>query len=186
MNKPIISPGGGKEKALLFRCLLLSGTMLLADQVTKALIEKNITCPIEIIPGFFSIVRVGNTGAAWGMLAGQQWLLLAVSVAFLLFMVFFFRKLTEGWPERYYALALVAGGILGNSVDRIWRSGTVVDFLDFYISRHHWPAFNVADSSICIGVGIYMLSSMLRPESEKNANSAKKDNTGVPEENGTG
>lgn len=147
--------------------MALTGFLLILDQITKALIEKYVTAKIVVIPGFFNIVHVGNSGAAWGIFSGYRWLLLAISIGFFLFVVFYFRKLTEGWPERYYALALVVSGIFGNSVDRIWREGIVVDFLDFYISKYHWPAFNVADSAICIGVGIYMISSFKRPEKEK-------------------
>ena len=147
--------------------MALTGILLILDQVTKAIIEKYVTETIAVIPGFFNIVHVGNPGAAWGIFAGHRWPLLAISIGFFLFVLFYFRKLTEGWPERYYALALVVSGIFGNSVDRIWRDGIVVDFLDFYVSKHHWPAFNVADSAICIGVGLYMISSFKRPETEK-------------------
>jgi len=166
VGKNIITPNSREERALLIRCMILTGTLLILDQITKAVIEKYITSPIPVIDGFFDIVKVYNTGAAWGMFAGQRWPLLAVSIGFFLFAVFYGRKLAEGCPERYYSLALVISGIFGNSVDRIWRNGKVVDFLDFYILKHHWPAFNVADSAICIGVGIYMLSSFIRPSSE--------------------
>lgn len=154
--------------------MALTGILLILDQVTKALIEKYFTETIVVIPGFFNIVKVGNPGAAWGIFAGHRWPLLAISIGFFLFVVFYFRKLTEGWPERYYALALVVSGIFGNSIDRVWRDGIVVDFLDFYVSKYHWPAFNVADSAICIGVGLYMISSFKRPESEKNSEKEKK------------
>jgi signal peptidase II len=124
---------------------------------------------ITVIPGFFNIVKVGNKGAAWGMFSGHTWPLLAISLLFLVGMILFLRSLTEYHLERYYALALVAGGILGNSVDRIWRGGSVVDFLDFYIANlPHWPAFNVADSAICIGVGIYIISSMRHNDDGEN------------------
>lgn len=144
--------------------MALTGLLLILDQVTKALIEKYVTEAITVIPGLFSIVHVGNPGAAWGIFSGHRWPLLIISIVFFLFVVFYFRKLTEGWPERYYALALIVSGIFGNSVDRIWRDGVVVDFLDFYIKKWHWPAFNVADSTICIGVGLYLISSFRRPD----------------------
>jgi signal peptidase II len=177
VGKYTIEPNSRKERNLLIRCMILTGTILILDQVTKALIEKYITRPIPVISGFFDIVKVYNTGAAWGMFAGQRWPLLAISIAFFLFSIFYGRKLAEGWPERYYSLALVISGIFGNSVDRIWRDGKVVDFLDFYISKHHWPAFNVADSAICIGVGIYMLSSFIRPSINSMPELKKNDKT---------
>ena len=163
----IIIPNSRKERKLLIYCMILTGTLLVLDQATKAVIEKYVDNheKIGVIPGLFDIVKVYNTGAAWGMFAGQRWPLLAISIIFFLFSILYCRKLAEGWAERYYALALVISGIFGNSVDRIWRDGKVVDFLDFYIKGHHWPAFNVADSVICIGVGIYMLSSLIRPSS---------------------
>ena len=161
-----IKPESKEEKKLLIYCISLTGFILLSDQITKAVIEKYLDLPIEVIPGFFSLVKVGNSGAAWGMFTGQRWLLLAISILFFIGVICFFRSLTEGWHERYYATALVLGGILGNSVDRIWRGGFVVDFLDFYVGKYHWPAFNVADSAICIGVGIFIISSWIRPAKE--------------------
>ena len=167
MKNSIISPGSRAERITLIRCMTLTGGLIILDQVTKAMIENYLVHPISVIPGFFDIVKVYNTGAAWGMFAGHRWPLLAISITFFFFAIFFARKLTEGWPERYYSLALVISGIFGNSIDRIWRDGKVVDFLDFYIFKHHWPAFNVADSAICIGVGIYMISSLKRPAPEE-------------------
>ena len=167
MSSNQIIPESKEEKKLLIYCISITGIILIADQITKALVEKYIDKTIDVIPGFFSLVKVGNSGAAWGMFAGQRWLLLAISVLFFLGVIFFFRSLTEGWRERYYATALVLSGILGNSVDRIWRGGFVVDFLDFYVKGYHWPAFNVADSAICIGVGIFIISSWKRPVKEE-------------------
>ncbi len=167
MSSNQIIPDSKEEKKLLIYCLSITGIILLLDQITKALVEKHLDQTIELIFGFFSLVKVGNSGAAWGMFAGQRWLLLAISVIFFLGVIFFFRSLTEGWRERYYATALVLGGILGNSVDRVWRGGFVVDFLDFYVKGYHWPAFNVADSAICIGVGIFIISSWKRPVKEE-------------------
>ena len=162
-----IIPESTEEKKLLIYCISITGIILIADQITKAVIEKYLDQTIVVISGLFSLVKVGNPGAAWGMFAGQRWLLLSISILFSLAVIFFFRSLTEGWRERYYASALVLGGILGNSIDRVWRGGFVVDFLDFYVGKHHWPAFNVADSAICIGVGIFIISSWKRPEKKK-------------------
>ena len=83
-------------------------------------------------------------------------------MVFLVAIVLQIKRLTEGYPERYYAMGMIVSGIIGNSIDRIWR-GAVVDFLDFHIAGHHWPAFNIADSAICVGVGIYLISSFKRP-----------------------
>jgi signal peptidase II len=163
LNSDTTSSKTSGEASFARRALALAGALTILDQATKALIEKNAAnLPVPVIPGFFDIVQVGNTGAAWGMFKDQRWPLLAVSIVFLVVIVVSVRRLTEGWPERYYAMGMIIAGILGNSIDRIWR-GAVVDFLDFHAFGHHWPAFNVADSSICIGVGIYIISSFKRP-----------------------
>jgi len=162
-----IKPESKEEKKLLIYCISITGILLLADQISKAIVEKYLDLPIEVIPGFFSLVKVGNSGAAWGMFSGQRWVLLTISIIFFIGVIFFFRSLTEGWRERYYATALVLSGILGNSIDRIWRGGFVVDFLDFNLGFMRWPAFNVADSAICIGVGIFIISSWKRPAAKE-------------------
>ena len=146
-------------------CLVLAAIVLALDQFTKILTDKFITSPIPVIPGFFNLVYVKNPGAAWGILAGKGILLLIISVAVLCLIIIYLRKLTEGWIERYLSMSLICGGILGNSLDRVLR-GAVVDFLDVYVGIHHWPAFNVADSAICVGVFIFVISSWVRPQAE--------------------
>ena len=101
------------------------------------------------------------------MLSGKVWLLLVIAGVVSVAMIKFFRYLTEGYFEREIALFMIFSGVIGNSIDRLWR-GAVVDFLDF-----HWqdvwsyPVFNVADIAICTGVGLFILSGFLRPEGEK-------------------
>ena len=81
--------------------------------------------------------------------------------------IWYFRRLAEGYAERYFALLLVLGGVVGNSIDRIWR-GAVVDFFDFHwYDKFRWPVFNVADIAICIGVGLFVFSTLLRPSGKK-------------------
>ena len=121
---------------------------------------------IPVIPGFFSLTHITNPGAAWGILAGRAWLLLAISIAAFAAIVFFLRHLSENYPERIFALLAVCSGIAGNCTDRIFR-GEVVDFLLFYIGRYHWPAFNVADICISCGVFVFVLSSLFRPDRKK-------------------
>ena len=140
----------------------------LLDQFTKELIVQTLAEgeAVPVIPGFFSIVHVTNPGAAWGILAGRSWLLLAISFAAFAAIVVFLRHLSENYPERIFALLAVCSGITGNCTDRIFR-GEVVDFLLFYAGRWHWPAFNVADICISCGVSVFILSSLLRPERKK-------------------
>ncbi|MCB0333470.1 MAG: signal peptidase II [Bdellovibrionales bacterium] len=130
------------------------------DQWTKYLIVTSLTLgeQIEIIPGFFNLTLAYNPGAAFGMMAdlpdGTRQLVLAGVTLLALCVVFYFLA------KDYYhdvvaqsALGLILGGALGNIIDRV-RIGVVVDFLDVYLKNYHWPSFNVADSAICIGVGI--------------------------------
>ena len=158
---------GRDERRILRICWLLCGTLIVLDQITKALVANCAHLaagkPIIVVPGLFNLVLVNNTGAAWGILYGRNMILLLISCAVLALMLLFRNAVTEGWPERYYGLFCVIAGIVGNSIDRAARKA-VVDFLDFYLgSWPHWPAFNVADSAICVGVFILVASFMLRP-----------------------
>jgi len=142
--------------------LLLSIAIVLLDQITKYLItlKFHVSDSIELIPGYFSLTYVRNIGAAWGMLGGWNGILVTLSVVVLLLLIFLRRSfLTDSLVHRI-CLGLMLGGIVGNLLDRV-RLQYVVDFLDFYWRNHHFPAFNVADSSICIGVGLYMITSFL-------------------------
>lgn len=93
------------------------------------------------------------------MFKDQGVLLIGVSLVMLVLMCFFYRSLVADAPEHRFAFGLLLGGIIGNLLDRI-RLSAVTDFLDFYIGSYHWPAFNIADSSICIGVFLYLLSTL--------------------------
>ncbi len=138
------------------------------DQITKELIVRHIPFSSlnQIIPDFFYITYVTNPGAAWGILSGRSWLLLAISFAAFAAIIYFLKQLTEGYPERIYALLAVCSGIVGNCTDRIFR-GEVVDFLLFYIGSYQWPAFNVADMCISCGIFTFVISSLIRPEKKK-------------------
>ncbi len=154
------------EDRKTFLLALLTGFIfLILDQLTKYWVVKEIPFASRqvVIPGFFNLTYVTNTGAAWGILSGRYWLLLAISGTVFFAALWFLRHLTDGWKERYYAVLLILSGILGNCIDRVFR-GAVVDFLQFYIGKYAWPSFNVADSCICIGVFIYIISTMIRPD----------------------
>ena len=140
------------------------------DQWTKYLVVTSATLmrdgAIEIIPDFFSIVRVHNTGAAWGLFSDHAAILTCISAIVFIGMAVLFSRFTEGHAERGLAVSLILGGIAGNFIDRLGRVDGVVDFLCFYYRQWQWPSFNVADSCICIGVGFYCLSTVLRPRAE--------------------
>ena len=95
------------------------------------------------------------------MFHGNNLILLTIAVAALVVFSIFFKAITEWYPERVIGFFMVISGIIGNSIDRIIR-GSVVDFLDFFYRNHHWPSFNVADSAICVGVTIIIISSLFR------------------------
>ena len=139
--------------------------LVVADQGTKELVRATIPRhgQVEVIPGCFNLVHVYNKGAAWGMFGGHTFLLGLVSLAVFLWIALKFRYVTEGWVERGVALSLLLGGVFGNLIDRFFREEGVVDFFSVYYQRFEWPAFNIADSAICVGVGIFVLSSFLRP-----------------------
>ncbi|MCA1743509.1 MAG: signal peptidase II [Desulfonatronovibrio sp.] len=144
--------------------LILAGVILLLDQATKIWIQN--TIPLweskTVIPGLFNLVHVLNKGAAFGFLADlegnmQTYFFIGVTG---LAVVLIFHLLRTVDREDYYlfsALGLILGGALGNLIDRI-RLGMVIDFLDIYVSNHHWPAFNVADMAISTGAILLLVS----------------------------
>lgn len=138
-----------------------SASILALDQFTKLWVVSVLPlgAHIRVIPGLFDLVHVRNTGAAFGMLSGQNTFLILASVLTLLILWRWRRSLHDNRPARAVVLGVMIGGILGNLVDRV-RVGSVIDFLDFYVGTHHWPAFNVADASICIGIFLALLLSM--------------------------
>ncbi len=150
------------------RLLLIAGTIVIADQITKAVVlaEMALYESINIIPGFFSLTHIHNPGGAFGFLAQQDSavrvavFLVASTVAIGLIFIFY-RQIPRSHPVLASGLALIFGGAIGNLIDRL-RFGKVVDFLDFYIGNLHWPAFNVADSAIVVGVTIFLVHLVFR------------------------
>jgi signal peptidase II len=138
------------------------------DQLTKwaTLAYIPLHHEIPIIPGFFNLVHVTNTGSAFGLMRGWfNFHVLFGSVMAVVMFVLLFRKSTDQLTR--FASALILSGIFGNVTDRIIH-GHVIDFLDFYLGRHHWPAFNVADSAIVIAVGLFLWASF-KQEKQKPA-----------------
>ena len=156
--------------------LVLSLFVVGLDAWSKSLILANLRLheAVPVIPGLFQIVHVRNTGAAFGIGANSASPLVplllnlgAISV-FIIVAVYAFRAaVTDRLLQS--GLHLILGGAIGNLIDR-FRFGSVVDFLDVYIrtggTEHHWPAFNVADSAICIGIGLLFLDMWRKPKVE--------------------
>ncbi len=119
------------------------------------------TKSIEIIPKFFNIVSVRNTGAAWGLFRNNNMIIMLISIGMLIIITVFLKFITENYKERLIAIYMIYAGIIGNCIDRFFRNA-VVDFLDFYIGNIHWPSFNISDAAICLGASIIIISSFLR------------------------
>ena len=146
--------------------LVLAALVVVLDQATKVYIRAHFVAEQDrfaVIPNFFDIVHVRNSGAAWGMLSSRTMLLTAISSVMLVLIVVFRRAILDNSVLHRVVFALLVGGIIGNLIDRI-KLGHVTDFLDFYIGDRHWPAFNVADSAICVAVGLYLFSSFRQPK----------------------
>ncbi|HQA83545.1 MAG TPA: signal peptidase II [Syntrophales bacterium] len=131
--------------------------ILALDQLTKYWIDSSMAIhdTITVLSGFFSITYVRNPGAAFGFLADASPMFryaffAAVNVVAIVLILSYIRKAGEKESRMILGLSLIMSGAVGNLIDRI-RFGEVVDFLDFYIGSVHWPAFNVADSSITVG-----------------------------------
>jgi signal peptidase II len=144
--------------------LVIMVVIVVSDQVAKEWVRSTFTHgeSMALIPGFFSLTYVRNTGAAWGMLGGYNTWLAVLSVVMLALMVIFRRTFLNDTAVHRTALGLMLGGILGNLLDRV-RLNWVTDFLDFYVGSYHWPSFNIADAAICTGVGLYILTSWRSP-----------------------
>ena len=115
---------------------------------------------IPIIENVFNLTHIHNTGGAFGFMADQsplirQILFHGVSLISLGVIVYFYHQAPANFPFLLVSLSLIFGGAVGNLIDR-FRMGEVVDFLDFYIGSYHWPAFNVADSAVSVGVTVLM------------------------------
>jgi len=124
-------------------------------------IEKLMPCDsLQIIPGFFNISFVTNRGIAFGLMPGHIWLFISTSLAAVVLLLFFFRSLDQNERLRRIACAFILGGALGNLIDRVCLN-YVIDWIDLYWHRYHWPAFNVADTAICIGIGMFILSLLI-------------------------
>ncbi|HUL28974.1 MAG TPA: signal peptidase II [Thermodesulfobacteriota bacterium] len=137
--------------------------ILLLDQWTKSLVVQELPLyrKVSVIQGFFNLTHVRNTGGAFGIFGGEKGgvgsiLFVFVSLIAIGAILFLFVRVKEHEKVLALSLSLILSGALGNLIDRL-RYGEVVDFLDFHLSSYHWPAFNIADSAICIGIGLMAL-----------------------------
>lgn len=144
-----------------------------ADQLTKYLVTVMMDPNevITLIPGILNLNRIPpNTGAAFGMLSGQTWFLITVTCVIMIICVAMLIRRSFDSRLMFWALCLVLGGGVGNLIDRIFRGGSVVDFLEF--GFFDFPVFNVADIAVCVGAGLiilYFIIDFVRDSRRKNA-----------------
>lgn len=150
---------------------ILFGTIaafgLIFDQITKLYVDRTMQLfqSITVVDNFFHITYVRNRGAAFSFLSHASWRLpffIAVSLIASIVIIIAYNKLRDDQKLAQVSLAMIFSGAVGNLIDRV-RLGEVIDFLDAHWYQHHWPAFNVADSLICVGVFLLAFD-MLREE----------------------
>ena len=150
----------------------LSIPLFFFDQLTKFLILKNFELGDQktIIPDFFNLVRVHNTGIALGKFNDSD----GSNIIFTIISLLAFSGIIFFWVRGYFpgklnqfAVSLITAGVAGNVTDRILH-GYVVDFLDFYVGNSHWPSFNIADSCICIAASLIFISAFQKEEQTEN------------------
>ena len=159
--QPLCRSIKGMNKYLLLT--VVAGGVTIIDQLSKYAVQHMMTLhtPIEVIPGFFNITYIFNPGAAFGLLGNiseTARMIILVGISLIAFAILFYMyiKIRERDNLIFVPIALIIGGALGNLIDRI-RFQMVVDFLDFYWGRFHWPAFNIADSAITVGTIILVV-----------------------------
>ncbi|MBI5861488.1 MAG: lipoprotein signal peptidase [Rhodocyclales bacterium] len=159
-----------KSSPRLAGWLLLAACVIVLDQASKAWVLANFRLmETQPVTSFFNLILIFNSGAAFSFLATaggwQKWFFVGLALAVAAVLL---RMLRQHAAERLLpaALALILGGALGNVVDRL-RFDAVVDFLDFYLAGYHWPAFNVADSAITIGVVLMLVHQLRQPRENK-------------------
>jgi signal peptidase II len=153
----------------MIKVLALGGGVIVLDQITKAVVLSHLApgTHVDVVDGFVTLTLVMNPGLAFGLLggvpAGWRWVVAVLSVAALIVLArVALRVLPECGRLDQVAIGLFFGGAIGNLIDRL-RFGAVVDFVDLHVRGYHWPAFNVADSAITVGVILLALRLVLRP-----------------------
>jgi len=140
---------------------IIASVVLILDQATKLYVDANFRLheTVPVIRDFFHLTYVRNKGAAFGILADNAVRIpffITVSIIAMLGILWYIKRIKDEQKLAIYSLSLVFSGALGNLIDRI-RLGEVIDFLDVFWQRHHWPAFNVADSAITVGVTLLFI-----------------------------
>ena len=159
-----------KKTTFLFLVPALAVAAL--DQISKIVLAYHIPkyASIPVIEGFFNLVHVRNRGMAFGLMnrpghGFKFYFLVAATLCAIVLLLFWFRKMKDEDHNITIGISLILGGAVGNLIDRI-RLGEVIDFLDFYLGSYHWPAFNVADAAITIGIFWLAVNTLFRKTSK--------------------
>jgi len=140
---------------------IISAVIIALDQATKLYVDANFRLheSMPVIRGFFNLTYVRNKGAAFGILADNAVRIpffITVSIVAMLGILWYINRIRNDQKLAVFSLSLVFAGAFGNLIDRV-RLGEVIDFLDVFWQRYHWPAFNVADSAITVGVTLLLI-----------------------------
>ena len=148
-----------KRQYYIVTSIFITIVILILDQITKFIITKTkqIGDSFEVIPNFLSITSHRNNGAAWGILSGKMVFFYIITVIILIILIVFFIKEAKHNLLMQIAISMLFAGALGNFIDRV-LNGEVVDFVDTYIFSYNFPIFNVADSSLTIGVVLVIIA----------------------------
>ena len=153
----------GAERSRIARVVAIASVIVVVDQIVKLIALDRLApgIPVDVVPGLIALTLVRNPGLAFGLLAGipagWRWVVGLLSlVALIVLLRVALRVLPRGGWREQTAIGLIFGGAVGNLIDRT-RFGSVVDFVDVYFRGWHWPAFNVADSAITVGVALLAL-----------------------------
>lgn len=141
----------------------VSGVLVIMDQYSKLMVSLHIPLnySVKVVEGFFSLTHIRNSGVAFGLFASQQseykaLMFVAISTVAIIAILVIFHQTPKEKKMVQMGLVLIFSGAIGNLIDRVLH-GEVIDFVDFFINRHHFPAFNIADSCITIGVTLMVI-----------------------------
>lgn len=151
-----------KRQYYIGTSLFIAIIILILDQITKFVIASSMRIgdSFEVIPGFLNITSHRNNGAAWGILSGKISFFFIITIIILIVLIVFYIKEAKYNLFMQIALSILFAGALGNFIDRLFH-GEVVDFIDTYIFGYNFPIFNVADSSLTIGVILIIITLLI-------------------------